>query len=149
MIALLISLFACSGETPEDPEAHACEVIDEAGTAITAAAAMDATAPSITPGETPYTVTLVESAPGYVAIEVAEDTPALLFMGTADVAADLYLPDGTAMGLPDPAPVEACTEIPEHYDLDLHETGTWYLELGPAAVAEVWLLLHPGSHTHE
>lgn len=149
MTALLISLLACSGGKTEDPEEHACEAIGEAGTTITAAAAMDDTAPSITPGEDPYTVTLVDSAAGYVAIEVAEDTPALLFMGTADVAADLYMPDGTAMGLPDAAPVEACAEVPEHFDLDLHDAGTWYLELGPAAVAEVWLLLHAGGHEHD
>lgn len=147
---LILALLACNGEKEEeDPEVHACEMVGEPGVSVTAGARMDSSAGTVEVGEDPFTVTLVAGAAGFVGIPVSGDTPALLFMGTADVAVELYDADGAAMGLGDPAPVEACTEIPEHYDLDLHSAGTWYLELGPAAVTEVWLLIHPGSHEHE
>lgn len=146
----LLTLAACnSGKEEEDPLAHACEVITDAGTAITAGADI-ASAPGIQIGDVPYTVTLVDGAAGYVSVNVSEDTPAILFMGTADVAQALYQ-DGTDAGLPEGAPDDLCAEdVPEHFDLDLHTAGTWTIELGPAAITEVWLLLHEaGDHVHE
>lgn len=149
MILPLLVLAACSGDAAEDPSVHACEMVGDPGTAVTAAATLEDATPDLAVDGAPYTVTLVDGAPGYVGIEVTGDTPALLFMGLADVVAELHGPDGAAVGLPDPAPVDACAEIPEHYDLDLHEAGTWVLELGPAAVADVWLLLHEADgHAH-
>lgn len=147
---LLLSLFACGpAETTEDPTEHACEHRTEAGTAVTAGADV-ATAASIPISEEPYTVTLTDGAPGFVAVDVPGDTAALLFLGTADVAAELYQ-DGTAVGLPEPGPVDLCaTDIPEHFDLDFHEAGTWTIELGPSAVSEVWLMLMSAEgHSHE
>lgn len=147
----LLTLAACNSgkEEEEDPLAHACEVITDAGTAITAGADI-ASAPGIQIGDVPYTVTLVDGAAGYVSVNVSEDTPAILFMGTADVAQALYQ-DGTDAGLPEGAPDDLCAEdVPEHFDLDLHTAGTWTIELGPAAITEVWLLLHEaGDHVHE
>lgn len=150
MSLLLLSLVACGPtETTEDPAEHACEHRAEAGTAITAGPDVDSGA-AITIGEEPYTVTLPDQAAGFVSVEVTGDTPVLLFLGTADVAAELYH-DGTAEGLPEPGPVDQCADdIPEHYDLDLHEAGTYTLELGPAAVSEVWLMLMSAEgHAHE
>ncbi|MFN7147370.1 MAG: hypothetical protein ACK4YP_26615 [Myxococcota bacterium] len=150
LLALALPLVACT-PTPEkeDPEAHACEHVTEAGTTVVAGAD-PASAGAIAIGEEPYTVTLVEGAAGYVAIEVDEDTPALLFLGTADVAASLWHGE-EEVGLSSPAPNDLCPDdIPEHYDLDLHEAGTWLLELGPAAVSDVWLLLSSAEgHGHE
>ena len=150
---LLPALFALTACTPadevEDPEAHACEHVTEGGTAITAGADT-ASAPGISVGDEPYVVTLVDSAAGYLSIEIAEDTAALLFLGTANVAATLWHGEEDE-GLPEPAPNERCAEdIPEHFDLDFHEAGTYYLELGPAAVPDVWLYLSiADGHAHE
>ena len=150
LAALALSLFACStAEEVEDPSAHACEHVAEAGTAVTAGAD-PASAGAIAIGEEPFTVTLVDGAAGYVSIAITEDTPALLFMGTADVAASLWHGE-TEEGLPEPSPNDLCEDdIPEHYDLDFHEAGTYYLELGPAAVTEVWLnLASAEGHGHD
>jgi len=149
-----IALSALSGcaagkEEEEDPLAHACEVIADAGTAITAGADI-ASAPGIQIGDTPYTVTLVDGASSFVSVNVSGDTAAILFMGTADVVQTLYQ-DGADAGLAEGAPDDLCPEdVPEHYDVDLHTAGTWTFELGPAAVSDVWLLLHDAEgHAHE
>lgn len=150
LLALFLSLVACApAPAEEDPEAHACEHAADAGTTVVAGADA-ASAGAIAIGEEPYTVTLVDGAAGFVAVEVTGDTPALLFLGTADVAASLWHGD-EEVGLPSPAPNDLCPDdIPEHYDLDLHEAGTWTIELGPAAVADVWLLLSSAEgHGHE
>jgi len=146
---ILYALLACTPkEEVEDPEAHACEHVAEAGTAVTAGAD-PASAGAISVGEEPYTVTLVDGAAGYVSIAIDGDTPALLFMGVADVAATLWH-ETEEEGLPAPAPNDLCpTDIPEHYDLDFHEAGTYYLELGPAAVSDVWVMLTSAEgHAH-
>lgn len=145
----LLSLLACSGGPTEDenPEDHACEVRGDAGTAL-AAVADPASAPALALGEVPATVTLVADATGYVAVEVSEEEPALLFAGTADVVTELWH-DGMELTLPAASPNEACPdEIPEHFDLDL-APGTWNIGLGPAGVADVWLLLISAEgHAH-
>ena len=81
---------------------------------------------------------------------ISGDTAALLFLGTADVASDLYQ-DGTSVGLPTGAPNDACPEdIPEHFDLDFHTAGNWVIALGPSAVSEIWLaLVDAGAHSDE
>ena len=105
------------------------------------------TAPAITLSEEPYTVALVVGMPSFLRI----DGPlvGLLFVGTADVANALYEGDATASLLPEAAPNEFCaTEIPDHFDLDLGQ-ATFYLELGPAAVDSVWLMLvSAAGHAH-
>lgn len=145
---VLSVLVACSGgEEVEDPDAHACEVRADAGEAVTATEDQGA-APAIAVGETPFTVTLVSGATGFVAVDVTEETEALLFAGDADVVSSLFL-DGAEQTLATPAPNELCPDdIPEHFDLDL-TPGTWTLGVGPAGVTEVWLLLHPAAgHAH-
>lgn len=145
----LLSLFACAPKEPvEDPADHACEHVG----------ASEATLPS---GDTtgnavvlpmdgePYTAELRDSVPGYLSIQIEKATEAVLFAGTADVVLALF--HGTeAIPLPEPAPVEACdADIPEHFDLDF-EIGTWYLQVGPAAVDEVWLsLAEAEGHAHD
>jgi hypothetical protein len=148
--SLLLSsmLVACTGgEEEESPEAHACEVVGDAGAAVIAAEDR-AAAPAIEVGEAPYTVTLVSGAAAYVAVEVTEETEALLFAGEADIVTSLFL-DDVEQTLPAPAPNELCAEdIPEHFDLDL-TPGTWNIGVGPAGATEVWLLLHSAEgHAH-
>ena len=151
---LIFTLFACTTATDtaetEDPAAHACEHAATSEGSITAGAAMDTTAGALPIDAEPYTAVLTAGAPGYLAIEVTGDTPALLFLGVADVAANLYS-GAEEVGLPEGAPNEACaTDIPEHFDLDLHTAGTWYLELGPAAIDQVWISLASAEgHAHE
>lgn len=143
----LLLLAACTAEA-EDPALHACEQIAEAGTALTAGADVDS-GPALDIADEPYTVTLTQGQVGYLTIESAEDTAALLFVNPADVVSGLLDPTGAEV-LPAPAPNEDCPDdIPEHFDLDL-EPGTWTLALGPAAVGEVWLMLiEAGEHAHE
>ncbi|MBK7757569.1 MAG: hypothetical protein IPI35_14425 [Deltaproteobacteria bacterium] len=72
-----------------------------------------------------------------------------MFADTADVVTGLW-DDSDADILPEGGPNELCPEdIPEHFDLDL-SAGTYLLELGPAAVPEVWLMLTPSEgHGHD
>lgn len=156
MIFLAYSLLACttapdSADTAvEDPAEHACEHAGTQSGTLTAGAAMDTTAPVLPLDGEPYEVTLVAGAPGYLAVEIPGDTAALLFAGTADVVTGWY--NGTEdAGLPEGAPNELCADdIPEHFDLDFHTAGTWYIEVGPAAVADVWLMLASAEgHAHE
>jgi hypothetical protein len=150
-IALATTALACgsdeSSSPAEDPAEHACEHIAEAGTAV-AAGADRAGAPALTIAEEPYTVTLLSGAPGFVKIEGPLE--GLLFAGTADVVTALFHGDSTDDELPAASPTAFCSaEIPEHYDLDLHESGPFYVQLGPAQVPDVWLMLiDAGAHAH-
>lgn len=146
---VIASLCACNGEEKEGeegPEDHACEHRGEVGATLVSTAD-PASAPSLAIGE-PATVTLVSGETGRVLVEVAEDTPALLFAGTADVVTAL-VHDGTDVDLPTGAPNEVCPDdIPEHFDLDL-APGSWQIGVGPAGVDEVWLMLSSAEgHAH-
>jgi hypothetical protein len=154
LFPLLALLAACadkgdSGAEVEDPLSHACEYTAELGSAVTAGADR-ASAPAFPLGEEPATVTLVPGATGYLKVEVTGDTAALLFAGTADVVNGLSQGDSAAT-LPTGAPNERCADdIPEHFDLDFHEAGDWYIEVGPAAIESVWLMLTSAEgHTHD
>lgn len=145
----LTALTACGKETTEDPAEHACENVGAADATLTAAADA-ATAPAL--GEdVPTAVTLTEGAAGYVSITVEADEALLLWADTADVVTGLWDASDADI-LPEGGPNELCAEdIPEHFDLDL-TAGTYVLELGPAAVSEVWLMLTPAEghgHDHE
>jgi hypothetical protein len=132
----------------EDPAEHACEHAGHAGTAITAAATA-AEAPLISVGEEPYTVTLVEGAESFVAIQAPLE--ALLFAAPASIVTGLYEGEsGTNDLLAQPAPNEFCaSDIPEHWDLDLEGNSKYVLRLAPAAVPSVWLLLQAATgHSH-
>jgi hypothetical protein len=148
-VILSLILTACSpDEEGEDLAAHACEHAGEAGDTI-AAAADTMNAPELPMDGEPHTVTLVPGAAGFVSVAVDGDTAALLFAGTPDVVTGLYEGD-EEQTLGEEAPNEDCPDdIPAHFDLDFHDAGTWYVEVGPAAVADVWLLLIEGTHEHE
>jgi hypothetical protein len=143
----LAALTACDKEIGEDPAEHACEHVNQTDASITATAEGES-APAL--GEDEATrVTLTDGAAGYVSITVEADEALLLFADTADVVTGLW-DTSDADILPEGGPNELCPEdIPEHFDLDL-SAGTYLLELGPAAVSEVWLMLTPSEgHGHD
>jgi hypothetical protein len=153
-----LSIFtACNGSDDEaslpDPAELACEETDEAGSEVTAATERDETAPEVEIGGEPYTVALSADEPTYLRVEVTEDTAAILLLGTEDAVTALYH-EQEEEELSSAGPDEFCAdEIPEHFDVDLHEPGTYFIELAPSAQPEVWLLLlnaegHGHDHEH-
>lgn len=130
----------------EDPGEHACENVGT-GESVTAAA-KPADAPELHIGEG-FTVSLTSGEVGYVAIHADETAELLLFSSVADVVTGLWQGD-TELTLPTGSPNEFCaTDIPEHFDLDL-EAGEYVLQLGPAAVDSVWLMVSSSEgHGHE
>jgi hypothetical protein len=151
MCVCVLAASACSDDdtTPveEDPGAHACEHVNEAGTAVTAGDSR-ATAAEIAIAEEPYTVTLVSGAPSFV--KIASGADALLFTKATGVVTAMYRDQETTSLLAAAEPNDACpSEIPEHFDLELEMAGTYYVELAPAATPSVWLALTAASgHAH-
>lgn len=142
----LATLLACgdddlASEAKEDPAEHACEQTDEAGDRVSAGADRDDSAPRIELGDEPVTVELAGDEPRYLRVEVDEDTPVLLFASAENVVTGLFHGDEEEE-IDAAGPNELCEQdIPEHFDLDLHEPGTYYLQLGPSALDKVWILL--------
>lgn len=150
MTTLLLPLFflACGDkeEEHEDPALHACEELG-GGESITASADPES-APALHHGEG-HTVALTSGEVGYVAIEADEAGEMLLFADTSDVVTGLWF-NGAELTLPEGSPNSDCpTEIPDHYDLDFEEVGTYVIQLGPAVVDSVWLMVSEGGHAHE
>lgn len=151
-LAFALSAVGCGGDDTQalpDPAELACAEVDEAGSPITASLERDETAPEIEVGAEPYAVTLSPDASTYVRIVVDADTPAILLLGAADVVTALYH-EQEEEELTSAGADEFCAdEIPEHFDVDLHQAGTWFVELAPSAVDEVWLLLSAAEgHAH-
>lgn len=142
----LTFLSACVGRavdlTAAEASAQACERVGEsAGTLPRAETTTNAVVLPVD-GE-PYTALLADAVPSYLAVQIDTPTAAILFAGAANVVSAIY--DGEeSVGLPSPSPDESCPEdIPEAFDLDFDAAGTWYIQLGPATVTEVWLALTP------
>jgi hypothetical protein len=157
-LTIAMALAGCGDDTQEsavaDPAELACDEVDEAGDSIEASSQRDDSAPEIELGGEPYTVTLSDTEPTYVRVEITEDTAALLLLGTEDAVAALYHEDEEE-DLESAGPAEHCADdIPEHFDIDFHEAGTYYVELAPSASSTVWLLLSdaaghgPEEHEH-
>lgn len=140
-------------EGSPDPAELACEETAEEGTSLEAGSARDDSAPEIELGGEPYTVTVSDTAPTYVRVEIADHAVALLLVDAEDAVTALYHGDEEEE-LVSGGPVEACADdIPEHFDIDFHEAGTYYIELSPSAAGTVWLLLsdaagHGHGHDH-
>lgn len=149
--AALGALPGCDdGEETEDPEVHACEQVEAATTALEASATRDDTAPEVEISGAPYLIALPVGAPGYVRVEISGDTAALAFTLDTDVLVNLYHGD-TEEGVTPAGANEACADdLEEHFDLDFHVAGTYYLELGPTASDSAWVLLMSAEgHVHE
>jgi hypothetical protein len=156
-VALALTLAGCSdeaaGTTPEeDPGEHACEHRDETGTLLEASTNAD-DAPLLDVSEQPYSVTLPEAATdgtfaGYLRLSGPGDS--LLFAGTDDVVSELRFGADGPDELGDAAPNEFCPdEIPAHFDLELSESGDYFLWLGPSAESELFLVhLSAEGHAH-
>ena len=155
LIFALAPMLACGDDESkpeaehEDPAEHACEHTSESGDSVSAGAERDSTAPRIGIGDEPFTVALRDGEPGYVRIEVDEDTPVLLFASAENVVTGLYHEEDEEE-IEGAGANEFCDDdIPEHFDLDLHEPGTYYLQLGPSALDEVWILVTEAEgHSH-
>jgi hypothetical protein len=151
---LAMSCAACSdsddpaGER-EDPEEEACDRATDPseGTPIIAAQARDS-APALELSEEPYLVELEQGTRGYVRLTGPVD--ALLFVAQADAVTSLTLEGTMTDVLPEGAPVEQCSDdIPEHFDLELEETGDYSLEL-TTADPPLWLVYTTAEgHAHE
>jgi hypothetical protein len=129
----------------EDPAQHACEQVNELGTAVTAGDTR-ANAPLIAPSEQPYTVTLVAGESSF--LQISGGTDAVLFSKATGAVIGLFHEQSVDNLLPSPLPNQSCpTEIPEHFDLALDQGGSYYLELAPAAISSIWLALtDAGGH---
>jgi hypothetical protein len=126
-------------EHEEDPAQHACEQVNEPGSSITAGDTR-ANAPLIAPAEQPYTVELVTGQSSF--LQIAGGTDALLFSKATGAVVGLFHEQSADNSLPSPLPNQRCpTEIPEHFDLALDQSGSYYLELAPAAISSIWLAL--------
>jgi hypothetical protein len=138
-----------NGAAEEDPGEHACEVVGDTGIRVAAAAVPDE-GEELEPAETPYTIELIDGAPGYVTLHGGED--ALLFVEARNVVTGLFHEDDLDTDLLEVGtPNEFCeADIPEHFDLELEESGHYHLQLGPAAIDEVWVLyIGTEGHAHE
>jgi hypothetical protein len=147
--AVALALVGCNVVEAEELGEHACEHVDEAGTSLDAAPSIDEAGDALVEisGE-PYSVGLDAGTPGFVRIEVLEDTPAVLFVGAAGVIQELLLWD-VPVPLPEPAADGFCGDvIPEHFHLSLYP-GFWHLRLESPDAGSVWLMLAPaGAHVH-
>lgn len=136
---------ACSDSLPvdsapvDDPAADACAAHAQIGNLVVAQEAPDGGA-ALAFSDTPYEVSLLADAPGYLRLVVDDSASALLFAGTAGVVSGLLDPDGSDQ-LPAPSANAACpSDIPEQRALELTD-GTWNLVVGPSDEASLWLLL--------
>jgi hypothetical protein len=156
-LAMLLTMLgaACSDDSGEpaeheheDPEEHACEHATDMsnGTAVTASAA-EASAPRINLSEEPYLVTFEQGTRGF--LRVAGPVDALVFVGQADSVTSVALEGSTTDVLPAGAPVEHCSDlIPEHFDLELEETGDYAIGV-TSATPPLWLMVTPAEgHSH-
>ncbi len=149
--ALLLVAACAEDEDAHDPAAEACEAAEAAGTSLLAAATLaEAAAATITASETAWSVVLADEGGGVFSgfLSVEGSGEMLLFADTADVVTSMIL-DGTDEGLPEPAANEDCPDLlPEHWDLELTDLSL-ELQLGPAAVDGITLVLVPAEgHVH-
>ncbi len=152
ILSILLVTACSSDDTTEptagsDPAALACSKVAEPGAAVTPGADR-ASAPVISPGDAPVTVTLSPSAEGYLRIDGPEDL--LLFSELSGVVTGLFQDQETSDMLPQKSPNSDCpTDILEHYDLELESAGPWYVRVGPSTVDKAWLMLTEASgHGH-
>ncbi|MDP2306486.1 MAG: hypothetical protein Q8P18_10710 [Pseudomonadota bacterium] len=138
-IPFLSSLIACGAgptdTTAADAALHACEHAGESEGTLPESETTGNAVVLPMDGE-PYTAILADSVASYLAVQIEAPTLAILFVGTADVAFDLFNGE-ESVGLPPAAPVESCPEdIPEHFEIDFDTIGTWYIQLGPTTVSD-------------
>jgi hypothetical protein len=147
--ALLIA--ACSTSDaekplPPDPAMVACDEASDEAVVVDAVEDRTAAAPEVPFDGPPHRVRLPAGAAGYVRVVTTDpETPAILFLGAPDVVAGLYFGDGE-LALVSAGANRFCEDtIPEHFDADLEEPGTYYVALGPTADDTAWILLRHGD----
>lgn len=151
MTSALVWAAACgTEEEAEDPAVHACEQVAEAAAELTASASPDDTAPELAFDGEPVRVALPAGMAGYV--RVVTDAPeelGILFFDRTEVLNGI-VHEGASLPATSAGANAFCPdEIPEHFDVDFEEPGTYFLELGPTATDEVWMILSDaGGHGH-
>ena len=154
LAASALSFAACGGDDhadDPDPAMLACDEVGETPTDVTAASARDATAPEIAFSGEPVQVALPSGASGFVRVvtDEPEELGILLFDQT-DALAAIWHEDASTMPVSAGEDPFCPDEIPEHFDVDFEEPGTYYLELGPTSTDSVWMILSGAAgHGHE
>ena len=143
MRRLILLLVAACGGTGANIDREGCTFLDGGPfTAVTAGAAMDATAPAITAAEGAFTITLPGVGAGYLRFDSPDDTEYAVFTNrTVSVAA--YTSTGTA--IPPSAMSTSsgeCATIMGRTIIEL-PVGPFYLAIGPDAGGPVNLVLRP------
>lgn len=158
-----VALCACGGDddddhtdppAEEDPEAHACEHLEEGPFQQVAAAADAAMAPGMTGVHVTYDVTLQDDGAGnfggFAAYTAAEAAEFMFFVDTdvpiafLDAAGAALTPEGTCSADPCSA---ACALIQGKYMLDLG-AATYTLSFGPTPAQRVRVLVEEAHHDH-
>lgn len=145
LILTLTLIAACGGgDEPEDPATEVCAHLGDTGAELTATATRSA-APAITVSDKPWKITLPAQQKSHVKISNSGDNALLLAVDTAAVVNGLLFGD-IEQTLGAPAPLAGCADTaPEHFDLDLEETGDYFLVLGPSVAQTVQLMLVLGE----
>src|SRR5687767_9917860 len=88
---LFLALSACGGDDveEEDVDLEACTLIKEAATTMTASATRN-TAPKITPGATPYQLTLSSTTATYVRFDTTAAAGFVFFLRQDNVASGKF-----------------------------------------------------------
>ena len=138
----------------EDPEAHACEHLEEGPFQQVAAAADVMMAPTVEGIHVAYDVTLQDDGAGNfggVAIYRATEAAEFVFYADAsvpiafeDAAGAAVSPEGSCTANPCSS---ACAMIQARYALDL-EAAAYTLRFGPYPAAQFRLLVEEASHAH-
>lgn len=141
------------GGVEVDPAEVACESVAGVTVPIVAAEDHPGSSPGLDPesvpevlhGADPYRVTMPASGTGYLRLVTTEaDEELVLFLGSTSVLTEVYDETGAALGVVSAGANPFCeSDIPDHFDLDFRDPGTYFLELTSAA--DVWLLLSEGE----
>src|SRR5690242_18982074 len=131
IIVAAVGLAACGGGGGENVDLEGCMYL-QAGpfTPVTAGAAMDGTAPSITAADGAYTVTLPASCAGYLSFASPDDTEYAVFTSRA-VGVTSF--SSTGIEVPPSAIATSssqCTEIMGRYIIEL-PIATFFIAVGP------------------
>lgn len=139
--ALLLTTAACTEEPePEAPSTaeYGCLHIAEGALADVSPERQAAT--TLTLGREPYRINMLPDVPGFVGLELAQETPVVVLVDFAGTLSAVWRGDDreeVSGGEPNPYCED---DIPEHHELTL-AAGTNHLELGPVFQGNVWLMI--------
>lgn len=153
LLALGFASVGCDDDYVEgsvDPAIHVCETANVAGTEITAGETQS-TGPEVTIADVPYDVALPSGAMGYVTFETDEEASVFVFTEEAGVMHAVFHGEEEEEVAPTGSNRFCATEVAELFAVDLHEPGTYALQLGPTStnIARIWLTESTSTGHHE